>query len=125
MIGAFNTITIDGVEIFRPNDFTPVREDVYAQEITTCTGKLIADRLGWKFADMALSWDMLPEDQLDVVLGISGQFTLTFTDADGTVQSEDCICRKRPYTGTRFTCQGGAVWKDPQLEVSFINVHND
>ena len=46
MIGIYNTIKLNGVELFRPNDFAPKREDIYAAEITTCSGKVNADRVG-------------------------------------------------------------------------------
>ena len=46
MIGIFNTIIIDGKEIFRPNAFTLQREQIYSGEIETCTGKRLADRVG-------------------------------------------------------------------------------
>ena len=68
MIGVYNTIQLNGVELFRPNDFAPKREDIYGAEITTCSGKVIADRVGWRYADMTLNWDTLPQAQLDVLL---------------------------------------------------------
>ena len=83
MIGVYNTIQLNGVELFRPNDFSPKREDIYGAEITTCSGKVIADRVGWRYADMTLQWDTLPQAQLDVLLAVTGQATLVFTDADG------------------------------------------
>ena len=125
MIGVFNTIRINSTDILAPNDFQPAREDVYAGEITTCTGKLIADRIGWKYADMSLEWDMLPQADLMVLIGISGMFNLTFTDVDGTTVTESAIPKSRVYTGTRYTDQNGnVVWRDVQFGITFVNTHN-
>lgn len=125
MIGVFNTIRINSTDILAPNDFQPAREDVYAGEITTCTGKLIADRIGWKYADMSLEWDMLPQADLMVLIGVSGMFNFTFTDVDGTTVTESAIPKSRVYTGTRYTDQNGnVVWRDVQFGITFVNTHN-
>lgn len=125
MIGVFNTIRINTTDILAPNDFQPAREDVYAGEITTCTGKLIADRIGWKYADMSLEWDTLPQTDLMVLIGVSGMFDLIFTDVDGTTVTESAIPKSRVYTGTRYTDQNGnVVWRDVQFGITFVNVHN-
>ena len=125
MIGVFNTIRINSTDILAPNDFQPAREDVYAGEITTCTGKLIADRIGWKYADMSLEWDMLPQADLMVLIGVSGMFDFTFTDVDGTTVTESAIPKSRVYTGTRYTDQNGnVVWRDVQFGITFVNTHN-
>lgn len=125
MIGVFNTIRINSTDILAPNDFQPAREDVYAGEITTCTGKLIADRIGWKYADMTLEWDTLPQADLMVLIGISGMFDLIFTDIDGSTVTESAIPKSRVYTGTRYTDQNGnVVWRDVQFGITFVNVHN-
>lgn len=125
MIGVFNTIRINSTDILAPNDFQPAREDVYAGEITTCTGKLIADRIGWKYADMSLEWDMLPQADLMVLIGVSGMFDFTFADVDGTTVTESAIPKSRVYTGTRYTDQNGnVVWRDVQFGITFVNTHN-
>ena len=125
MIGVFNTIRINSTDILAPNDFQPAREDVYAGEITTCTGKLIADRIGWKYADMSLEWDTLPQADLMVLIGVSGMFNLTFTDVDGTTVTESAIPKSRVYTGTRYTDQNGnVVWRDVQFGITFVNTQN-
>ena len=124
MIGVFNTIQIDSDTILAPNDFTPAREDVYAAEITTCTGKLIADRIGWKYADMTLKWDMLPQSQLAVLLALGGTFSLKFTDVNGTTVTEDVISKGIQSTGTRVTdADGNVIWRDVELGITFVDVH--
>ena len=125
MIGVFNTITINGTEVFRPNDMQMEREDVYAGEYTTMTGKVIADRIGWKYSDMDLSWDTLTLAMIDALTGVTGPFNLTFTDSDGT-HTEAVIRRGFSNVPTRFTSPSGeACWKNVKVKVRFINVHND
>lgn len=122
----FNTITIDGDTYFRPNGFTPAREYVYAAEYTTCTGKIIADLVGWKYSDMSLSWDALPQTQIDNLLALNGtEVTMTWTDADGTTASETVIPSTHSLTATRFMNGSNPLWSDIQTDLRFINVHNN
>lgn len=123
--GLFHKIWINGVKMFAPNDFTLERSDVYAGEITTCTGKTIADRIGWKYADMSLNWDYLPQEYLETILNLSGVFTITFENEEGIQFTEQCIRKGSTMTGTRFTdVHGNMMWKGVQFDISFINVHN-
>lgn len=125
MAQLFETITINESEIYRPNDFKLEREDVYAGEYVTCTGKTIADRIGWKYADTTLSWDAIPNSQMAVLTGLSGQGTITFADSDGN-HTETFIRAGFENTPTRFTYDDGSVvWKDVNLNIRFINAHND
>lgn len=125
MIGIFNTITINTNDhILAPNDFTLEREDVYSGEITTCTGKTIADCIGWKYADMSLNWDYLPQTDLSIILALNGAFTLTFNDESGTSQTENVIRKNSGMTGTRFTdANGNVIWKGVSIGISFLDVH--
>lgn len=123
MIGIFNTIKINNVEIFRPNDFEIIREDVYAAEYTTCTGKTIADRIGWKYADMELSWDMLTDQMLSTLSSMTVG-TLKFTDSDGE-HTENIMRLGFNNTPTRFTKNGVPIWKNVSVNVRFLDVHTD
>lgn len=123
MIGVFETIEIDENEIFRPNDFTLVREDIYSGEYTTITGKTIADVVGWKYADMTLSWDTLPDDQLSVLTSLSGEVEMNFEDSDGS-KSETIIRKGFENAPTRFTFDDGTVvWKDVNMNITFTGSH--
>ena len=125
MIGVFETITINGVTFLRPNNFNLRREDVLAGEYTTCTGKLIADRIGWKYSDMTLAWDTLPQAMLDVLTGLTGAVEMKFTDSDG-LHTETIIRGAFTNTPTRLTAYDGSVlWRDVAVEVRFINVHRE
>ena len=124
MIGVFNTITINGVEVFRPNDMQMKREDVYAGEYTTMTGKVIADKIGWKYSDRDLKWDTLTTAMLDALVSVSGSFNITFADSDGS-HTEAVIRTDFSNVPTRLTSPSGeACWKDVAMGVRFINVHS-
>jgi hypothetical protein len=121
----YSTIQINGKEILRPNDFSPQREDIYAAEITTCTGATIADRIGWRYSDMTLEWDTLPQSQLEILLSMSGQSTITFTGADGASHTESIVRTSAISTASRATSSAGnPVWSDVKVEVRFLNAHN-
>ena len=125
MIDIFETIMIGSDEILRPNEFELQREDVLRGEYTSCTGKTIADRIGWKYSDMSLKWDMLPNDQMAILAGLSGSETMTFADSDGS-HSEEFIRTGFKNTPTRVTGPNGQiVWTDVEMGVKFLNVHND
>lgn len=123
MIGIYNTITIDGTEYPRPNDFTLEREDIYAGEYETCTGAIKADRVGWRYAEKEIVFDMLTDSQMSTL----STFTtgdITFTESDGT-HTETAARVGFSNTPTRLTTSGGAViWKNVALKVRFIDAHN-
>ena len=110
--------------INRPESFSPKVEDVYEAEITTCTGKTIADKIGWKFADLALEWGGLPQDQLSVLANMPQQATLTFKAPDGKIYTEDIIRSTVVGAEHRWTNKGVTWWMSVTLEVKFLNVHN-
>lgn len=121
--GRFHKIKVNDNSIIAPNNFELEREDVYTAEYTTCTGKLIADKIGWKYANTTMQWDTLPDDMLAILTGTTGAFTLKFTDSDGS-HTENVIRLGVRNTATRFTDDfGNALWRNIELEVSFTNVH--
>lgn len=126
MIGIFNTITIDENEIFRGNDFTLEREWIYAAEIETCTGKRCADIVGWRYKDLTIEWDALPQDQLQDILALDGsEVDMTFSDESNTSVTESVIPLVTKATVTRYTGPDGQIlWSGIGLQVRFINAHN-
>ena len=125
MIGIFNSITIDGNEIYRGNDFALSREFLYAGEVETYTGKRCADLVGWRYADMTIQWDMLPDEQLQSILALSGeQVDFTFTNEAGVSVTETVIPLAIASTATRHTRRGKAIWKGIGLQIQFINAHS-
>lgn len=122
-LGIYNKIYIDGRPYFRPNDFEIKREDVYAGEYTTCTGKLIADKIGWKYSDLPMKWDILPDEDLVYLTTLTGAFDLIFRDSDG--QHTETVIRKGfTNTPTRITGpEGSKIWTGIEMEVAFLNTH--
>ena len=125
MIGVFNTITIDGTEIYKSNEFTLQREWIYAAEIETCTGKRCADVIGWRYDDLSLSWDNLPQDQLQAILDLCGsEVNMTFSNEKNEAVTEKVIPTVTSSQATRMTDpQGDIAWQGIGLTVKFINAH--
>lgn len=122
MQGIFNTISLGGHDVLAPNNFTPERQDIYAAEYTTMSGKQIADLVGWRYADLTLEWDTLPQSQLEILLGLSGSFDIVFDDIHGSV-TERVYPLGTVAVGTRLTRNGDTVWKDVRFSLRFVNAH--
>ena len=118
-------IVINGEDIYKPVEFSPQREDIYRGEYTTCTGDTIADRIGWKYSDMTLKWDALPQDMVDILIGMTGECTLTFDDLDGTFHTETIVRKSAVALRHRFTQRGQTIWKDVEVSITFIKAHTD
>lgn len=126
MLGIFNTITIDSKTIYRGNEFTLSRDYLYAGEIETCTGKRCADLVGWRYADLSISWDAIPQEQMLDILGLTGEeVEMTFAGPDGESVTETVIPKAITSTATRYTrTDGTALWKNVSLQLQFIRAHN-
>jgi hypothetical protein len=74
---------------------------------------------------MSLEWDTLPQSQMEVLLSMSGQSTITFMGADGTSHTESIVRTSAISTASRATSSdGNPVWSDVKVEVRFLNAHN-
>ena len=126
MVGVFNTITLNGEEIFRGNEFTLSREYIYAGEYETCTGKRVGDIVGWRYADLSLTWDNLPQSQLQKVIGLNGSaVAMTFSNEFNETVTEMVIPTVTTAQVTRLTDpQGNVAWSGIGLTLKFINAHN-
>lgn len=126
MIDIFNSIRINGKEIYRSNGFTLQREWIYAAEIETCIGKRCADVVGWRYSDLNLSWDNLPQDQLQAILDLSGtEVDMVFANEKNETVTEKVIPTVISSQATRLTDpQGNSAWTGIGLTVRFINAHN-
>lgn len=126
MLGIFNTISIDNTEIYRGNNFTLERNWIYAAEIETCTGKRCADVIGWRYNDLTINWDNLPQDQLQVLLDLDGsEVEMTFSNEANQSVTEAVIPLVTTAQITRLTDpQGNVAWSGIGLQVRFINAHN-
>lgn len=117
-------IYINGTAIPKPPEFELEREDIYAAEYTSMSGKMIADRIGWKYSDMELKWDALEQSDLSVLVGLTGSFTLGFHDESGTYIEESCIRLSNVAMPYRYQLRGTYWWKEPSVKVRFLNAHN-
>ena len=126
MILIFNSITIDDNEIFRGNDFALQREYIYAGEYETCTGKRCADRVGWRYSDLTISWDNLPQDQLEYLLALNGEeVDFTFANESGTTVTEKVRPSVIASQAAIFTDPNGVKsWKNISLQLQFTEAHN-
>ena len=127
MIGVFNTIRINGTDIYRGNDFTLEREYIYAGEYETCTGRRISDVIGWRYADTTIEWDTLPQDMLSVILGLTGlAVNFRFSNELGSTVTEVVIPQVVTSQATRYTnpYDGSVIWKNVQLQLKFVNPHS-
>lgn len=126
MLTELDYIKINNNQIYRPPEFKPEREDIYKGDYTTCTGKIIADRVGWKFADMTLEWDALPQRMVDVLVGMSGACTLDFDDLDGEFHQEQIVRISAVGLRHRYTTSAGeTLWKKVSVSIKFIGSHTE
>lgn len=126
MILIFNSITINNNEIFRGNDFALQREYIFAGEYETCTGKRCADRVGWRYADLTISWDNLPQDQLEYLLALNGEeVDFTFTNESGSSVTEKVRPMVIASQASILTDPNGVKsWKNISLQLQFTEAHN-
>jgi hypothetical protein len=120
------TITYGGTahQIYRPPEFKPKREDVYSGEYTTCTGALIKDCVGWKFSDLTLEWDALPQAMMEILIGMNGECTMTFDDPGGDTITASIVRSSEVSTRHRDTVDGVIWWKSVEVEVIFLDVYD-
>ena len=118
-------IIINGEQIPRPPKFSPAREDIYKGDYVTCTGKTIADKIGWKYSDMSLEWDALPQQMVDVLVNMSGVNTIVFDDLDGELVEEQIVRTSAVALRHRYTQGGVTIWKKVKVEIKFIGSHTE
>ena len=118
-------IIINGEQIPRPPKFMPAREDIYKGDYVTCTGKIIADKVGWKYSDMTLEWDGLPQQAVDVLVNMSGVGSMVFDDLDGEIVEEQIVRTSAVALRHRYTLGGVVVWKKVKINIRFIGSHTE
>lgn len=123
-MSAIDYIKINGTQIYKPPKFTPQREDIL-RTYETCTGKTIGDRVGWKYADMVLTWDALPQTMVDVLVDISGAALIEFDDLDGNIVEEEIVRASVVALRHRQTVNGVTWWKNVSLSIRFISSHTE
>lgn len=114
-------ITINGQKIPYPNDFTLQKVPNIINEMTTLTGKVVADINGWRYGDMELVWGTLVDEDLQNLLTAIAynNFQVSFYDIDGTQQTVNAVFKGRANVKTPMFHNGQTVWKDVSITLSF------
>ena len=114
-------MTINGQEIPYPNSLQLQKVPNVINEMTTLTGRVVADVNGWRYADTELQWDTLLDDDLQKLLtAISdSMFEISFTDIDGSLRSVNALLRGRANIKTPMFYKGVTVWSDVRISLSF------
>ena len=120
-------ITINGYDIPYPNDFQLQKVPNIVNEITTLTGKVVADVNGWRYGDTTLSWGTLLDGDLQNLLAAisASSFTVTFKDIDGVDHSVTAVLRNRANVKTPMFHRGKTVWRDVSVQLSFPDCYED
>ena len=116
-------IIINGEQVSRPLNFAPAQEDIYKGEYTTLTGKRMGDAVGWRYADMTLEWDGLPQQEVDVLVNMSGINILEFDGLDGEMCEEQVLRTSVVGMRHRYTQGGVTYWRDVKVSIQFIGSH--
>lgn len=113
---------INGTIIVEPIQLQMARADNIVSQLTTQSGRTIADIRGWKYADTVLAWGTIPEGQLQFLLTLK-EFDLTFDDFDG-VKTIKAIRKSFAGQKQRFLKDGKAFYANFGLEVMFPDVYD-
>lgn len=120
-------ITINGYDIPYPNDFTLQKVPNIVNEITTLTGKVVADVNGWRYGDTDLQWGTLLDGDLQNLLAAisAPSFTVSFKDIDGADHTVTAVLRNRANVKTPHFHRGATVWRDVSIQLSFPDCYED
>lgn len=118
-------IELDGLRVPYPNSFKMERVPNKVAELTTMSGRNIADINGWKYSDTTLQWDTLLDQDLQNLLDAisSFSFTLKFNDIDGE-HIVNAILTSRVNTKSRYKRGGEIVWRDVNITLSFPDCYH-
>lgn len=120
-------IAINGYDIPYPNDFTLQKVPNIVNEITTLTGKVVADVNGWRYGDTELQWGTLLDGDLQNLLAAisAPSFTVSFKDIDGADHTVTAVLRNRANVKTPHFHRGETVWRDVSIQLSFPDCYED
>ena len=120
-------LTINGYQVPYSNDLQLQKVPNIVNEMTTLTGKVVADINGWKYADVALTWGtLLDQDLQNLLTAIStNTFLIEFTDIDGSTHSINAVLKGRANIKTPLFHNGQTVWRDVSISLSFPDCYED
>ena len=120
-------ITINGYDIPYPNDFQLQRVPNIVNEMTTLTGKVVADVNGWHYGDTDLTWNTLLDGDLQNLLAAisSSSFPVKFKDIDGLEHTVNAVLKNRANIKTPMFHRGATVWRDVSIQLSFPDCYEE
>ena len=120
-------MTINGRDVPYPNDFQLQKVPNIVNEMTTLTGKTVADVNGWKYADTELSWGTLLDEDLQNLLDAISEsmFEVTFNDIDGLSHTVTAVFKGRANVKTPLFNNGATIWKDVSVTLSFPDCYEE
>ena len=118
-------IYINGTKLITPESFALTRNDIYAGEYTTMTGSLIADRVGWKYADLNLKWNILPDSMVQALVSMGASNTFKVEYPDGTIVEEPVRRASVVALRNRNTINGEVYWRDVSVSITFLEAHGN
>lgn len=118
---------INGYSVPYPNDLELQRVPNIVNEITTLTGKVVADVNGWRYGDTELKWDTLLNDDLSNLLSAisSSSFTITFLDIDGVQHTVNAVLKGSANVKTPIFVSNNILWKDVSVSLSFPDCYEE
>jgi len=120
-------MTINGYSIPYPNSFSMQKVPNVVNEMTTMTGKVVADINGWRYADTTLEWDTLLDADLQNLLAAisTNEFQVSFTDIDGNDHTINAVFKGRANIKTPMFYKNATVWTSVSINLSFPDCYED
>lgn len=116
-------ILINNVEYPCPLDFNMSQEANIVNELTTMSGRKIADINGWRYSDITLKWNWVENSKLQTLLAATADGTFEFTFKDVNSGEEITINALRKEVSCTETASldqnGNLVWKGIEMKLSF------
>ncbi len=120
-------LTINGLKVPYSNSLQLQKVPNIVNEMTTLTGKVVADINGWRYADTTLTWDTLLDRDLQNLLTALSQntFVIEFLDIDGVTHSVNAVLKGRANVKTPLFHNGKTVWSEVSVDISFPDCYED
>lgn len=118
---------INGFSVPYPNSLELQRVPNIVNEITTLTGKVVADVNGWRYGDTTLQWDtLLNQDLENLLTAISvSSFPVTFNDIDGVSHTVNAVLKGRANVKTPIFEPNAVLWRDVSISLSFPDCYEE
>ena len=114
-------LDINGYSVPYSNSLSLQKVPNIVNEITTLTGKIVADVNGWRYADTDLNWDTLLNRDLENLLSAisDNAVPITFLDIDGVTHTVNAVLKGRANVKTPIFVNGDILWKNVTVSLTF------